>query len=175
MRDAVLGPGNGILDYALVLLVYASLFLLMRQSHTRVELNFRRTFWWLYFGWGIGTFFGNYAFYCIGIMSFIPWLNNALHTFVWIGICLGFLYSEAHKKNLGEQFALFAIYSFIVKWAEYTILGSWQHEHFFWVIRGTVGYIVGWSLMDGLYPVLSILGLSIVAKFVRGIVVPRWR
>jgi hypothetical protein len=29
--------------------------------------------------------------------------------------------------------------------------------------------------MDGLYPVLSIIGLSIVAKFVRGIVVPRWR
>jgi hypothetical protein len=170
--EAVLGAGNGILDYAVILLCYGSLFVLMRQSHTTIELNFRKTFIWLYWGWSLGTFFGNYLLYLAGFMSFLPWLNNFLHTFVWIGLCLGFLYAHAHKRPLLEQFALFVIYSFIVKWAEHTVLGTWEHNHFFG-IPGNLAYIVGWSLMDGLYPVLSTIGLKIVSKFSEGVIVPR--
>lgn len=169
MRDLWLGPGNGLLEYALVLLVYAALFLIMRYAHARVELNFRRTYWVLFWGWGIGTLIGNYALYRLGVMSFLPWLNNFLHTFVWIGLCLGFLYAGARRRPAVEQFLLFAIFSFIVKVAERTILGTWDLDHFFFV-RGNLAYLVGWSVMDGLYPALSGLALRVLRRFIPGVI-----
>jgi hypothetical protein len=172
VRDALLGAGNGPGHYALLLLVYASLFLLMRHANPRVELNFRVNFRWLFWGWGAGTFVGNWLLYRAGAMSFLPWLNNAFHTFLWIGLCLTFLYAGAWRKPIAEQIALFAIYSFIVKWAEHEILGTWELGHFFG-IPGNLAYITGWSLLDGLYPVLSLLALGVLARFVDGIVVPR--
>jgi hypothetical protein len=170
MRE-ILGAGNGLLDYALVLAVYAALFIVMRYGNERVELNFVRTYWVLFLGWAVSVFAGNYLFYKLGVMSFLPWLNNFFHTFIWIGLCLSFLYAGAHRKSMLEQFALFAIFSFIVKWAEHEILGTWEMDRFFF-IQGNHAYIVGWSLMDGLYPIISALGLSFVSKFVRGVVVP---
>jgi len=171
MRDALLGAGNGLVQYALVLLVYAALGVVMRYANERVELNFRRTFWVLFVAWGVGTFLGNYGLYRLGFMSFIPWLNNALHTFVWIGLFLGFLYAGAWQRPAWETFILFATFSFIVKVAEHTILGSWELDHFFG-IPGNWAYITGWSLLDGLYPTLSRLGLKVIAKFVPGVIVP---
>lgn len=165
----LLGPRNNFFDYALVLAVYGALFIVMRHANARVELNFRRTFWLLFFGWSIGVFIGNYIFYQIGIMSFLPWLNNFLHTFIWIGLGLSFLYAGSYKKNLLEQFALFAIFSFIVKWAEHQILGTWEMDHFFF-IQGNLAYIIGWSLMDGLYPLLSAIVLRVISKNVRGVI-----
>ena len=167
----ILGAGNGITDYLAVLAVYGALFIVMRYANETVELNFRKTFWILFVGWGVGVFIGNYLFYLLGIMSFLPWLNNFFHTFIWIGLCLGFLYAGAHRKPMWEQFALFAIFSFIVKWAEHTILGTWELDHFFF-IEGNLAYIIGWSLMDGLYPILSALGLKLVSKFVSGVITP---
>ena len=167
----ILGAGNTVGDYALVLAVYAALFIIMRYAKERVELNFRKTFWILFAGWGVGVFFGNYLFYRLGVMSFLPWLNNFFHTFIWIGLCLSFLYAGAYRKPLLEQMALFAIFSFIVKWAERTILGTWELDHFFF-IPGNVAYITGWSLMDGLYPIISVFGLRLVSKFVRGLITP---
>ena len=167
----ILGAGNTVGDYALVLVVYAALFIIMRYAKERVELNFRKTFWILFAGWGVGVFFGNYLFYRLGVMSFLPWLNNFFHTFIWIGLCLSFLYAGAYRKPLLEQMALFAIFSFIVKWAERTILGTWELDHFFF-IPGNVAYITGWSLMDGLYPIISAFGLRLVSKFVRGVITP---
>jgi len=169
--NQLLGPNNSVLDYVALLAVYGALFLLMRHAKPTIELNFQRTFWILFFGWSVGVFIGNYIFFLIGIMSFLPWLNNFFHTFIWIGLCLGFLYAGAHKKPFWEQFALFAIYSFLVKWAEHEILGTWEFDHFFF-IQGNLAYIIGWSLMDGLYPLLSKIGLRIVAKFVEGVVTP---
>ena len=169
MRDLWLGPGNGLPEYALVLLVYAALFLVMRHGHAHVELNFRRTYWALFWGWGIGTFVGNYVLYRLGVMSFLPWLNNFLHTFVWIGLCLGFLFAGTYRRPAVEQFLLFAIFSFIVKVAERTILGTWELDHFFF-IRGNLAYIIGWSLMDGLYPTLSGLALRVLRRFIPGLI-----
>ena len=168
MND-ILGVHNGLLEYAEVLGVYAALFLLMKHAQPTVELNFRRTYWILYFGWSVSVFAGNYLFFKLGIMSFLPWLNNFAHTFIWIGLCLGFLYAGAYRKPLWEQFALFAIFSFIVKWAEHEILGTWELDHFFFV-QGNLAYIVGWSLLDGLYPVISAIGLRIISKYVRGVI-----
>jgi hypothetical protein len=149
---------------------YLLIVLLMRHAQQRVELNFRRTYWTLYLGWSASVFVGNYLFFKIGIMSFLPRINNFVHTFIWIGLCLGFLYASAYRKPFWEQFALFAIFSFIVKWAEHEILSTWELNHFFFV-RGNLAYIVGWSLVDGLYPLLSVLGLRIIARYVRGIIV----
>lgn len=167
----LLGPRNNWWDYAAVLAVYGALFIVMRHANARIELNFRKTFWILFFGWAGGVFVGNYVFYRIGIMSFLPWLNNFLHTFVWIGLCLGFLYAGSHRKSFLEQFALFAIFSFIVKWAEREILGTWEFDHFFF-IQGNLAYVIGWSLMDGLYPLLSAIGLGIISRYVTGVVRP---
>jgi len=167
----ILGFSNGIADYLLVLVVYGALFILMRYGNETVELNFRKTFWILFAGWGIGVFIGNYIFYLLGFMSFLPWLNNFFHTFIWIGLCLSFLYAGAHKKALWEQVALFAIFSFIVKWAERSLLGTWDLDHFFF-IQGNMAYITGWSLMDGLYPIISAFGLKLISKFATGVVTP---
>ena len=169
--DELLGPRNSVVDYLAVLAVYGAMFILMRHANATVELNFRRSFWILFFGWSVGVFVGNYVFFLADIMSFLPWLNNFLHTFVWIGLCLGFLYAGTYRKPFWEQFALFAIFSFLVKWAEHEILGTWEMDHFFF-IQGNLAYIIGWSLMDGLYPLLSAIGLRIVSKYVKGVVSP---
>ncbi len=170
MADRWLGTGNDLGDYALVLFVYAALFVILRYAQDHVELNFRRTFWVLFWGWGVGTFLANYGLYRLGLMSFLPWLNNFFHTFIWIGLCLGFLYGGAHRRPWIEQFLLFAIFSFIVKAAEHVILGTWEHDHFFWVFRGNLAYIVGWSLMDGLYPTVSKVALRPLTRIIPGLV-----
>jgi hypothetical protein len=172
LRDALLGPGNGLTDYLVVLVVYGSLFLVMRYANPRMELSFRKTYWTLFWGWGIGVAIANYLLFRAGFMSFLPWVNNFFHTFIWIGLCLGFMYAKAHKHPLWEQFALYAIFSFIVKWAEQTILGTWEHTHFFG-IQGNLAYVIGWSLADGLYPVVSVVGLKLVSKFIKDLVIPK--
>ena len=174
LRDALLGPGNGAADYLLILFTYFCLFLVMRYANARVEPNFRKTFWTLCFGWAVCVFIGNWLLYRVGAMSFLPWLNNFWHTFPWIGLCLAFMYAGAYERPLWEQFALFAIFSFIVKWAERTVLGTWELDHFFF-IPGNIAYITGWSLADGLYPILSVAGLKLVSRFVPGLIVPRLR
>lgn len=169
--DAFFGAGNGIVDYLPVLLVYGALFVVMRYANRSVPVSFRRTFVTLYVGWAVGVFIANYLLYRAGFMSFLPWLNNFFHTFIWIGLCLGFLYAEAHRRPFLEQVALFAIFSFIVKWAELTLLGTWELDNFFG-IPGNIAYITGWSLMDGLYPVVSVVGLKFVSRWIDGLVVP---
>lgn len=164
MTNALLGSGNSLLQYGLLLFVYGMLFILMRHGHERVELSFRSAYTYLFVGWSLGTFVANYLLFRVGVMSFLPWLNNFMHTFVWIGLALGFLYAGAHRKPLPEQFALFAIYSLLVKIAENQILGTWEHNNFFG-IDGNAAYIIGWSLMDGLYPIVSMTGLGIIARF----------
>jgi hypothetical protein len=169
--EIFLGKGNSLIDYLFILLIYASLFIIMRYANRRIELNFRSTFRILFWGWAAGVFIGNYLFYLLGIMSFLPWLNNFFHTFIWIGLCLGFLYAGCYKNPLWEQFLLFAIFSFFVKAAERYFLGTWEHSHFFF-IQGNTAYIIGWSLMDGLYPFVSIAGLKLVSKISKNAYIP---
>lgn len=166
-----LGIGNTLIDYFLVLLAYGAMFMVMRYANPYVELNFRKTYWILYGGWGFGVLIGNYLCYLIGIMSFLPWLNNLLHTLVWIGACLSFLYAGCYRHPVWEQCMLFVIFSFIMKVAERMLLGTWELDHFFG-IPGNITYIVGWSLMDGLYPFISVAGLRFVSRFTRGVIVP---
>ncbi len=171
MND-LLGSDNSILAYLFMLLVYAGLFVAMRQAAPRMEPEFRRSYWILYAVWAVGTFAGNYLFYRLGIMSFLPWLNNFIHTFVWIGLCLGFLYSISYKRPLWEQLVLFAIYSFVVKVTENKVLGTWEFNRFFFV-EGNLAYIIGWSLVDALYPVGSAIVLRIASRFITGVAIPK--
>lgn len=171
MRDSVLGAGNSLTDYLLLLLFYAAMLVLIRSGRRRFDSAFRRSFVALFIGWGVGTFVANYLLYRLGVMSFLPWLNNALHTFVWIGLCLGLLYSGVYRRPLFEQIALFVIFSFLVKMAEQELLGTWELAHFFG-IGGNAAYVLGWSLLDGLYPIISMVGLRLLSNVVGGLVVP---
>lgn len=120
--------------------------------------------------WAVSVFGGNYLFFKIGIMSYLPWVNNFLHTFIWIGSILTFLYFAIRGKfPLWQQMIYFAIFSLIVKFAESMIFGIWEHEHFFWIFKGNLAYIIGWSLMDGLYPVITKMGIRILGRFISGI------
>lgn len=170
--DTVLGPNNSLLDYGLVLLIYAGLWIAMRQASPRIAPEFRRSFWILYVVWAFGIFAGNYLFYRLGIMSFMPWLNNFIHSFIWIGLCLGFLYAISYKRPLWELLVLFTIYSLVVKIAENKILGTWEFDRFFF-IDGNMAYILGWSLVDALYPIGSAITLMLAARFISGVIVPR--
>jgi hypothetical protein len=164
----ILGRGNGARDYVEVVCVYAALYALMSQTRSGVALNARCTFWVLFWGWAPTVFVGNYLFYRLGLMSFLPWANDFLHTFVWIGLCLGFLYTASRHLPSWHQFLLFAIYSYITKRAEQELLGTWEHGHFFG-IPGNEAYIIGWSLMDGLYPFISRAGLALLARLAPGL------
>jgi hypothetical protein len=167
--DQIFGSGNSILAYVLILTVYAGLFV---SVYPRMDSSFRRSFWVLYVVWAFGIFIGNYLFYLMGIMSFLPWLNNFIHAFIWIGVCLGFLYAVSYKRPLWEQLVLFAIFSFVVKVTENKVLGTWEFDRFFF-IDGNLAYIIGWSLVDALYPIGSAVVLMIASRFIQGLIVPK--
>ena len=166
-----LGAGNGIGQYLLVLLVYAGLFVVMRYAHPTVEPEFRKTFVILYLVYAISIFIANYVLFRVGVMSFLPWLNNFFHTFIWIGICLTFLYAGCYNRPIWEQVVMFAIFSFAVKLAEHQILGTWEHDNWFG-IPGNLAYMMLWSIFDGLTPVASMIGLRLAAPYIKGLVVP---
>ena len=152
------------LRIASVLLLYAALFVLIRSGKKRFDGNDQEVFLFIGLTWAISVFLGNYAFYRIGIMSFLPWINNFMHTFLWIGICLSYLYiSLREKEPMPLQCLQFATFSLIVKYAEQMLFGTWEHDHFFFVFKGNLAYVLGWSLMDGLYPILTKYGLKLLA------------
>lgn len=121
--------------------------------------------------WAVLVFVGNFGFFRMGIMSFIPWVNNFMHTFIWIGLCLTPLYMITRRTQpMLVQIALFSVFSFIVKYAEQMVFGIWELNHFFFVFKGNFAYVLGWSIMDGLYPWITNTGLRIIGKFIPGIV-----
>ncbi len=168
--DTFLGAGNTWCDYLGVIVIYTLLFVCIRAPWPTIELNWRVNFRVLAICWFIMMFTGNYLFYLLGVMSFLPWFNNLLHTSLWIGIVLTWLYHGVHKHSLIEQFILFAGYSFIVKMAESMMLGSWMKESFYF-FHGRYAYLIAMSIVDGFYPLISIFVLRIAKKFVRGVVI----
>lgn len=152
--EEFLGAGNTLADYALVLLIYGLMFLLIRYPKPNLELNYRSNYFFLVVLWAFLMLTGNYLFYRLGVMAFLPWLNNAVHSIVWVGACLGWLYYTAHRRPIWEQFILFAFTSFIVKMAEFSILGTWSMERYLG-IESPYAYIIVMSLVDGFYPIIS--------------------
>ncbi|MFQ5675768.1 MAG: hypothetical protein ACE5G1_07730 [bacterium] len=154
-----------------VVVFYAALFVIIRIHKKKIERVETKTFFMIAFMWAVSTFVANYLLFLIGLMSFLPWINNFLHTFVWIGVCLTFLYLGIREdESMPVQIVAFATFSLIVKYAENLLFGTWDHGHFFYVFKGKTAYILGWSLADGLYPVLTLYGLRILRKFIPGLI-----
>ncbi|MEO6722777.1 MAG: hypothetical protein ABIN67_20585 [Ferruginibacter sp.] len=153
MQD-ILGTGNTIIGYLVVLFIYLLMFLFIRYPKPVVELNYRRNFYFLAIVWALLMFSGNYLFYRLGVMSFLPWLNNFIHCSLWIGICLTWLYYASNHRPVWELFIHFSFTSFIIKMAENKILGTWNMDSFLG-INSPYAYIIAMSLVDGFYPIIS--------------------
>lgn len=162
---------NPITDYLIVLVMYAGLFVVMRYGHPTLDPAFRKTFIILYFVYAISIFIANYVLYRLGVMSFLPWLNNFFHTFIWIGLCLNYQYGGSYNRPLWEQFVFFFLFSYVVKTGEQHLLGTWEHPNWFG-LPSNQAYILGWSLVDGMTPIANLIGIRIVSRFVSGLVVP---
>jgi hypothetical protein len=155
-----------------LLTLYAALFVIIRLLKPSIEPAERKTFFAVGGVWAVAVFIANYLLYRAGLMSFLPWVNNFTHTFLWIGVCLSFLYLGVREDQpMAVQFIVFATFSLIVKYAERLLLGSWQLDHFFHVFHSNFAYILGWSLADGLYPPLTFYGLRLLGRRVPGLIV----
>lgn len=152
--NEILGTNNDLLDYAMVLLIYGLMFLLIRYPKPKLELNYQANYVFLVLLWAFLMFTGNYLFYRLGVMAFLPWLNNLLHSCVWVGLCLGWLYYCTHERPMWEQFVLFSFTSFIIKMTENMVLGAWAMESYFG-IKNPYAYLVAMSIVDGFYPIIS--------------------
>jgi hypothetical protein len=155
-----------------VLLFYSALFVIIHMYRDRIDRSETKTFLVIGGAWAVVVFLGNYLLYRAGLMSFLPWTNNFLHTFIWIGFCLTWLYLGVREGHaLLVQCIAFATFSLVVKYAEQMAFGTWDYGHFFHVFRGNFAYVLGWSLADGLYPPLTLVGLRILGRWVPGLIV----
>jgi hypothetical protein len=154
-----------------VLAFYAATFVVIRLSRSRIEPFERRTFVAIGLVWAIPVFIANYLLYRAGAMSFLPWVNNFMHAFLWIGLCLSWLYLGVRETQpMVLQIVLFTTFSLIVKYAEQKLLGTWELDDFFG-IGGNGAYVMGWSLADGSYPIVTLLGLRLAARRIPGLAV----
>jgi len=158
--EDILGINNNWLDYLAVLLIYGLMWLLIRYPKPAIELNFQNSYLLLVLFWGPLMFIGNYLGYLSGVMSFLPWLNNFTHSFIWVGLGLGWLYYCTKEQSMITQIIFASWTSFIVKIFEHLILGTWSMPVFLG-IHWPYAYIIAMSLLDGLYPVLSLVLLKV--------------
>jgi len=146
------------------LLLYAALFVIIRINKPALDADERRIYGLLYLGWAAPVFAANYLLSLVDLESPMPWYVNLIHTFVWIGLCLGWLYLSIRRESLWVQFVAFATFSLLVKLAEQKLFGAWSSEHFFFIFRGNWAHLLGWSLADGLYPLISMAGLVLIDR-----------
>jgi hypothetical protein len=156
----------------LVLGVYAALFVAFLTYLKAIPPGEGKTFLVIGAAWGGSVFVMNWLLHLMGLMSFLPWVNNLLHSFVWIGFCLTWLYlGVRNDQPMLLQCWAFFVFSLVVKVAEHRLFGTWEHDHFFHVFRGQAAYVLGWSVLDGTYPLISKYGLRLVGRSVDGLVV----
>jgi hypothetical protein len=154
-----------------VLAFYAAMFVVIRLSRERIEPFERKTFLAVGIAWAIPVFIANYLLHLAGAMSFLPWVDNFMHSFLWIGFCLSWLYLGVRETQpMVLQIELFTTFSLVVKYAEQKLFGTWDLDNFFNVLHGNGWYVMGWSLADGTYPVLTLFGLRLAARFIPGLV-----
>jgi hypothetical protein len=154
-----------------MLLFYAALLTIVRVIKPGIEPEERRTAVAIGLTWAVPVFVANYLLHKADLMSFLPWVTNFMHTFLWIGIVLTFLYLGVRSnQSMLTQIVLFTTFSLIVKYAEQIVFGTWDQDNFFHVIDGNGAYILGWSLADGMYPVLTLYGLRIASRWIPGLI-----
>jgi hypothetical protein len=153
-----------------VLAFYAALLTIVRVIKPSIEPEERRTAVAIGITWAVPVFVANYLLHLAGLMSFLPWVTNFMHTFLWIGIVLTFLYLGVRsEQSMLTQFIVFATFSLIVKYAEQIVFGTWDQDNFFHVFHGNGAYIMGWSLADGTYPILTLYGLRLASRWIPGL------
>ena len=158
----------------IILFLYIFVFIVAWYDKRKLDASERKTFWLLYFFWSPVIFIANYVGYLLGLFSFLPWWpNNFLHTFVWIGVCLTYLFLSLYKEHMVVQFMAFSLFSLVVRYAEFKIFGVWELDHFLHVFKGNDAYIIGWSFIDGLYSIVTFLVLKILSKWVKGLITHR--
>ena len=161
--ETIFGADNSLTDYAIVILVYFFMFLFIKYPKPFIELSYRGNFKLLAVVWSVAMFTGNYLFFRLGVMSFLPWFNNFIHSFLWVGLCLTWLYYCCNQRPMLEQFLFFSFTSFIIKMTENKLLGTWNMESFLGV-KNPYAYLIAMSLVDGFYPVISKFLLKSLAK-----------
>jgi hypothetical protein len=155
-----------------VLAFYGAMFVVIRLSRSRIAPFERRTFIAIGVVWAVPVFIANYLLYKAGVMSFLPWIDNAMHSFLWIGFCLSWLYLGVRETQpMVLQVVLFTTFSLIVKYAEQKLFGTWDLDHFFHVLHGNGWYVMGWSLADGSYPIVTLFGVRLAARWIDGLAV----
>jgi hypothetical protein len=155
-----------------ILLFYAALLTIIRLTKPSIHPEERRTFVAIGLAWAAPVFVANYALYKADLMSYLPWVTNFMHTFLWIGICLTFLYLGVRsRQSMLTQIVLFTTFSLIVKYAEQIVFGTWDQDNFFHVLDGNGAYVMGWSLADGMYPLITLYGLRLAGRWIPGLVV----
>jgi hypothetical protein len=88
-----------------VLGVYAVLLVVIWRIRPRIDRVELRTAVAIGLVWAVSVFVANYLLYRAGAMSYLPWVNNFLHTFIWIGICLTILYLGVRESApMWQQF-----------------------------------------------------------------------
>ena len=80
------------------LAVYAALLALVLCFARFVAPDERRTAVAIAAVWACSVFVANYLLYLAGVMSFLPWVTNALHSFAWIGGCLTIMYLGVREE-----------------------------------------------------------------------------
>ena len=92
-----------------------------------------------------------------------------MHSFLWIGFCLSWLYLGVRETQpMILQVVLFTTFSLIVKYAEQKLFGTWELDNFLG-IHGNGAYVMGWSLADGSYPLVTLYGVRIAARWIDGL------
>src|SRR5262245_33299325 len=147
-----------------LLRLYAALFVVIRITKSALSADERRVYGVLYLGWAAPVFVANYLLSLVDLESPMPWYVNFMHTFVWIGLCLGWLYLGTRREPLWVQFVAFATFSLLVKLFEQKLFGAWASNHFFFIFPGNWSHLLGWSLADGLYPLISTAGLALIDR-----------
>jgi hypothetical protein len=65
---------------------------------------------------------------------------------------------------------VFGVLSLVVKYAEQKLFGTWEKDHFFFDdLSGNGTYVLGWSLADATYPILTLFGLRFASRFIPGL------
>ncbi|NIP57423.1 MAG: hypothetical protein GWM92_04390 [Gemmatimonadetes bacterium] len=155
---------------AVLLLLYASVFLVAWYDKRTLDRAERRTFGLLWGIWSVAVVLINYLGSLLGVITFIPWINNVLHAGVWVGIVLTYLFLALRRLPIAVQFIAVAFFSLMVRLGEFALFGLWDHPHFLWAFRGTEASLVGWSFVDGFIPLIDLALLAVLRRKVPGLI-----
>jgi hypothetical protein len=101
------------------------LFVVISISGRTLTKDERKTFL-LLCGAGFSiAFITNFLLFKIGAMTFLPWINNFLHSFFWIGLGFPWLYFATRGRSPLVVFITFTTLSLVVKYIEQLLFGTW--------------------------------------------------